>query len=88
MRTAARPSHFSVPDHEPPGKYKCAIFFVECLVNLPTGNYALYTASNGRRIWTHNYGYQPSDMVGIYYQEGAGKPEKVIVNGKQIDVTE
>lgn len=87
MRTPARVNHFSVPNYEPPCVYKCAIFFVECTVSLPTGNYALYTASMGKRIWTHNYGYQPKDMVGIYYREGSSKPEKIIVNGKEIDIS-
>lgn len=86
MRTPVRYNSYSPPE-PPPGRVRCAIFFVECLVNLPTGNYALYTASNGKRIWTHNYGYQPKDMVGMCYRDGAEKPDKIIVNGKEIAVT-
>ncbi len=87
MRTPAYPSHFSVPNHEPLGPMKCAIFVVECLVNLASGSYALYTAASDKRIWTHNYGYEPGDEVWVYYREGSKTPEQIIVNRKEIAIT-
>jgi hypothetical protein len=45
---------------------------------------ALYTASNGKRIWTRNIGYNPNDSVELHYNEQG--PQKIIINGieKQI----
>jgi hypothetical protein len=59
---------------------KIAKFIVECLVQLQSRNYALYTASNGKRIWTENLGYEPNDEVEIHYQKGAIRPNKIIIN--------
>ncbi len=60
---------------------KVASFTVDCLVSLPTGNYALYSASNGKRIWTRDIGYNPKDVVELYYDESG--PKKVIINGAE-----
>jgi len=87
MRTPSLVNPYN-PEPERLLPMKCAIFFVECLVGLPTGNYALYTASNGRKVWTRNYGYDINDEVWVYYREGSLGPEQIIVNGKEIVITE
>ena len=88
MKTMARTNIYDPSYQDTIQVLKCAIFIVECLVSVPTGNYALYTASSGRKVWTRNYGYQPGDEVWVYYQEGAKKPEQILVNGKEIVITE
>ncbi len=65
---------------------RVAKFIVGCLVQLPTGDYALYTASNGKRVWTRNIGYEPNDKVELHYDEAG--PKKIIINGIEKQFTQ
>jgi len=85
MRTPARLNPYN-PNPAPAAKLKCAIFKVDCLLRIGGHHYALYTASNGKRKWTKDYGYEPNDEVWLYYYEGAREPHQIIVNGKEIEI--
>lgn len=55
--------------------------------SLPTGEYATYTNSKGATVWTRNMGYAPGDSVEILHNK-MGKPEKIIINGIEKQLTQ
>jgi len=46
-----------------------------------------FSASNGKCIWTKDYGYEPGDQVELLYMPGEDRPRQLFINGIEKDVS-
>ena len=65
---------------------KVAKFKIIAVVMAFGGSFGIYWASNGKCVWTKDFGYQPGDQVEIHYVAGDEKPRMLFINGNKIDL--